>query len=95
MSMLNECETIDQLWNVAAVNLKQLPDNTAGTYGAGKQVNIRYGSYIVSERQLRNLSDAQGCTETFAAAGPVVTKECAAVGKVANNLKLVTSEDEP
>ncbi len=94
MSMLNECETIDQLYNVAAVNLEQLPDNTAGTYGAGKQVNIGYGSYIVSERQLRNLSDAQGCTETFATAAPIIT-ECAAVGKAANDLKLVTTADEP
>ena len=95
MSMINECDANGVGYNIAAVNLKQLPDNTAGTYGAGKQVNQGYGSYIVSERQLRNLSDAQGCTtyqgdpsNPHVAAKPVTT-DCATVGKGAIDLKLV------
>ena len=58
---------------------------------------------MISERQLRNLSDAQGCLEnvattTYGAKGkesiPVVT-DCAAVGKAADNLELVTMAEEP
>ena len=36
-------------WNIAAVNLKVLPDDTT----KGQAVNGGYGSYVVAERQLR------------------------------------------
>ena len=59
MAMVENCEYDGTPFNIAAVNLKTLPDDTAG--GKGAAVNVGYGSYLVAERQLRNLSDAEDC----------------------------------
>lgn len=57
---VDSCQESGEPYNIAAVNLKTLPDNTPG--GSGAAVNVGYGSYVVANRQLRTLSDEQNCT---------------------------------
>lgn len=58
-SMIESCEYSGVGYNIAAVNLRVLPDNTGG--GSGESVNVGYGSYLVSAVQLRTLSDVKDC----------------------------------
>lgn len=64
-SMVNECAYSGIPYNIASVNLKELPQNIGQgsnqVIGTGAAVNVGYGSYIVADRQLRNLSDASSC----------------------------------
>lgn len=63
--MVNECAYSGIPYNIAAVNLKQLPQNIGQgldqVVGTGQAVNVGYGSFLVADRQLRNLSDADNC----------------------------------
>ncbi|MCJ1453688.1 hypothetical protein MMC28_004036 [Mycoblastus sanguinarius] len=82
VSMINECAYSGVPYNLAAVNLATLPDNTPS--GKGAAVNVGYGSYIVSTFQPRNLSDANCQT-------PAGSTSCASTGKSAVNLQLPAS----
>lgn len=55
-SMIDSCEYSGYGYNLAAVNLRTLPDNSPQG-GSGAAVNVGYGSYIVAGRQLRLRSD--------------------------------------
>lgn len=54
-AMLVACTGGGTPYNVAAVNLQQLPNNTPN--GKGAAVNGLYPSYLIAESQPRNLSD--------------------------------------
>ncbi|KAK4692575.1 hypothetical protein P7C71_g4657, partial [Lecanoromycetidae sp. Uapishka_2] len=64
-AMVNECAYSGIPYNIAAVNLKTLPQNIGqglnNVVGTGQAVNVGYGSYLIADRQLRNLSDADNC----------------------------------
>lgn len=58
-SMVDSCDWSGLPYNVAAVNIKVMPDDGLGS--SGQAVNVGYGSYIVSARQQRTLSDKKDC----------------------------------
>ena len=64
-SMLVACTGGGTSYNVAAVNLQQLPSNNPG--GRGQAVNAAYGSYIIAEEQPRIKNDVPGQEDTGAA----------------------------
>ena len=60
--MVDTCEFNAQPYNIAAVNLKYLPNDEGDGTHSGAAVNVGYGSYVVAARQLRTLSDKKDCT---------------------------------
>ena len=59
-AMLSACTGAGSQYNVAAVNLKTLPDNTEK--GTGAAVNVGYPSYLIAEKQPRDLNDLSGAS---------------------------------
>lgn len=79
--MVDECAYSGIPYNIAAVNLKKLPQNLGQgsnvVVGTGEAVNVGYGSYLIADRQLRNLSDASNCETVPYVHAPPTPVACA------------------